>query len=165
MRLLCCRSARVKKKEEERKKTGERGRGQERRTIRQPKVELIVGQEALSAFSPTPFFPPCPLPMHTHRYGFSYIFSTAYHVIVETYARERADMCSGPGSAGRQRDRRCAADILLILPLLFFPPPLFSVFVLLRFPLLLRRPFKMPLAAPYFSHFTPPRPAHFWPGI
>lgn len=31
-------------------------------------------------------------------------------------------MCSGPGSAGRQRDRRCAADILLILPLLFFPP-------------------------------------------
>lgn len=72
---------------------------------------------------------------------------------------ERADMCSGPGSAGRQRDTRCAADILLILPLLFFlPPPLFSVFVLLRFPLLLRRPFKFPLAAQYFSHFTPPRP-------
>lgn len=125
MRLLCRRSARVKKK----KKRNRGGRGQERRTIRQPKVELIVGQEALSAFSPAPFFPPCPLPMHTHRYGFSYIFSTAYHVIVETYACERADMCSGPGSAGRQRDTRCAADILLILPLLFSPLLLFSLFL------------------------------------
>lgn len=38
---------------------------------------------------------------HTHtrarRYAFPIFSSTAYHVIVETYAGERADMCSGPG--------------------------------------------------------------------
>lgn len=31
------------------------------------------------------------------RYAFPIFSSTAYHVIVETYAGERADMCSGPG--------------------------------------------------------------------
>lgn len=67
--------------------------------------------------------------MHT-QIRFSYIFSTAYHVIVETYAQWCADMCAGPGSTGRVRDTWCTEKILLILLLLSL---FLSVF--LKFPL------------------------------
>lgn len=76
-------------------------------------------------------------------------------------------MCSGPGSAGRQRDRRCAADILLILPLLFFPLLLFSLF-LFCFGFLSRSAVLLKSHSPqHISHIllAPPCPAHFWPGV
>lgn len=83
-------------------------------------------ERKLCQFCSTPFSS-CPLPMHT-QIQLSYIFSTAYHVIVETYAHKCADMCTGPGSTGRVRDTRCTAKILLILPLrsLFSFLPCFS---------------------------------------
>lgn len=75
--------------------------------------------------TPPPLFS-CPLPMHT-QIQFSYIFSTAYRVIVETYAHCCADMCAGPGSTGRVRDTWCTEKMLLIpLLLSFFLPFSFS---------------------------------------
>lgn len=49
-----------------------------------------------SVGTPPPLSPPS---MHTltRRSAFPIFSSTAYHVIVETYAGEQADMCSGPG--------------------------------------------------------------------
>lgn len=47
-----------------------------------------------------PALPPPSARTHTCAHAdtlFLYFPSTAYHVIVETYAGERADMCSGPG--------------------------------------------------------------------
>lgn len=67
------------------------------RTSLREGVELVVGGEASWPLLL------CLLPAraHTHararRYAFPIFPSTAYHVIVETYAGERADMCSGPG--------------------------------------------------------------------
>lgn len=80
-------------------------------------------ERQLCRYYSTPFSL-CPLPMHT-QILFSYIFSTAYHVIVETYAHWCADMCAGPGSTGRVRDTRCTEKILLILLLLSFLLPVF----------------------------------------
>lgn len=69
----CVAVQRELKRKKKKKETGERRRGQERRTIRQPKVELIVGQEALSAFSPRPLFPSLPPPnAHTQIRFFLY---------------------------------------------------------------------------------------------
>ncbi len=82
------------------------------------KVELIVGKGSFVSITPPPSLP-SPLPMHT-QIRFSYISSTAYHVIVETYAQWSADMCAGPGSTGRLRDTWCTEKILLISLLSIF---------------------------------------------
>lgn len=103
------------------------------------KVELIVGEAALSIFL-HPLFSLCTLPMHT-QIRFSYISSAAYHVIVETYAQWCADMCAGPGSTGRVRDTWCTAKLLLILLLLsFFFPSCF--------------PLRLLSVVLFFSHLT-----------
>lgn len=147
------------------------------------KVELIVGEEA-PAFTPPPLpvlpHPPPPsLPTHIH---FPYILSTAYHVIAETYARKRADMCTGPGSTGRVRDRRCTAKKTINSS----PPFLFSLFsLLLSPPLCSAVPFvfdsprhippiyapseshllpNLQISAPFFSKFSFSR-CHFLPGL
>lgn len=94
-----------------------------------------------------PPFSPSPLPMHT-QIQFSYIFSTAYHVIVETYAHWCADMCAGPGSTGRLRDTWCTDKTLLILLLLSPFPPVF-----LQFPLCFS--FLSALVSSLSFHFQP----------
>lgn len=116
----------------------------------QPRLENFMHADALDeggahcwkgsfvSFAPPPF-PFCPLPTHT-QIQLSYIFSTAYHVIVETYAHKCADMCTGPGSTGRVRDTRCTAKILLILLLrsLFSFLPCFSFLSAVLFFLILK---------------------------
>lgn len=68
------------------------------RTSLREGVELVVG--GVSVVAP-PALPPPSARTRTHararRYAFPIFPSTAYHVIVETYAGERAAMCSGPG--------------------------------------------------------------------
>lgn len=114
-------SVREKKNREGRGGTGRgssdmTGKFQAHRYIRRRWSSLLERQ--LCWYCSTPFSP-CPLPMHT-QIRFSYIFSTAYHVIVETYAHCCADMCAAPGSTGSVRDTWCTEKILLILLLLSF---------------------------------------------
>lgn len=110
------------------------------------KVELIVGEEA-PAFTPPPL--PVPPPSFPTHIQFPYILSTAYHVIAETYARKRADMCTGPGSTGRVRDTRCTAKNTINSS----PPFLFSLFSRLLSPLLCS-------AVPFVFATFPPSPRH-----